>query len=52
MDSSDKENRSDEEFESPEEEEVDPRIQVDCPWYFFLKGCQCIKWDEKSDGFK
>uniref|UniRef100_A0A673LNW3 SH3 domain-binding protein 5 n=1 Tax=Sinocyclocheilus rhinocerous TaxID=307959 RepID=A0A673LNW3_9TELE len=27
MDSSDKENRSDEEFESPEEEEVDPRIQ-------------------------
>lgn len=29
MDSSDKENRSDEEFESPEEEEVDPRIQVD-----------------------
>ncbi|KAG1948209.1 SH3 domain-binding protein 5b [Pimephales promelas] len=27
MDSSDKENRSDEEFESPEDEEVDPRIQ-------------------------
>uniref|UniRef100_A0A8C1JAM1 SH3 domain-binding protein 5 n=1 Tax=Cyprinus carpio TaxID=7962 RepID=A0A8C1JAM1_CYPCA len=27
MDSSDKENKSDEEFESPEEEEVDPRIQ-------------------------
>ncbi|XP_026083543.1 SH3 domain-binding protein 5-like [Carassius auratus] len=27
MDSSDKENRSDEEFDSPEEEEVDPRIQ-------------------------
>lgn len=27
MDRSDKENRSDEEFESPEEEEVDPRIQ-------------------------
>uniref|UniRef100_A0A8C2CI36 SH3 domain-binding protein 5 n=1 Tax=Cyprinus carpio TaxID=7962 RepID=A0A8C2CI36_CYPCA len=27
MDSSDKEHRSDEEFESPEEEEVDPRIQ-------------------------
>ncbi len=28
MDRSDKENRSDEEFESPEEEMVDPRIQV------------------------
>ncbi len=28
MDRSDKENRSDEEFESPEEEKVDPRIQV------------------------
>ncbi|XP_059364178.1 SH3 domain-binding protein 5-like [Carassius carassius] len=27
MDSSDKENRSDEEFDSPKEEEVDPRIQ-------------------------
>lgn len=28
MDNSEKENKSDEDSESPEEEEVDPRIQV------------------------
>lgn len=43
MDSSDKENRSDEEFESPEEEEVDPRIQVDWHLYLCFKACQFIE---------
>lgn len=39
MDNIDKEDRSDEEFESPEEE-VDPRIQVLVPYHVFL---MCMK---------